>query len=130
MQYRDLVFSLLLAALLLSTACRDNNPNNDSPDTVPTVSASEANDAVSDATASDEIISTVELDVVDFEEGTASRGMTMTESGMTVLESMDSAELIAPIITATHSFNYLFPEWKADVPITRNRASVSVWLTK
>ena len=113
MQYRDLVFSLLLAALLLSTACRDNDPNRNSPDTVPTVGAAEA-----DSPASDDIISTVELDVVDFEEGTASRGMTMTESGMTVLESMDSGELIAPIITATHPFNYLFPEWQADVPIS------------
>ncbi|MGB1251663.1 MAG: N-acetylmuramoyl-L-alanine amidase [Candidatus Promineifilaceae bacterium] len=106
MQYRDLVL-ILFAALLLSTACRDRNSVDDVLESVPIAIA-----------GAEDIISVAELSLVAFESGSSSRGIDLTDSGMTVLESMDSAELIPPIVTAAHPFNYIFPEWKATVPVS------------
>ena len=95
MQYRSqlvLILTLLLAAGVF--ACRDRNKPSEQVDGILTVT---------------------ELNVGEFQPESG-RNMAIMGAGITIEEDATSAEFTTDIITATHPFNYIVPEWTADIP--------------
>ncbi len=66
-----------------------------------------------------QILTMTELNVGEFQPESG-RGMAMMAGGITIEDDAHSAEFTTDIITATHPFNYVVPEWTADIPTGAN----------